>query len=94
MAPEPRGTHVPTSPASSNGRSGRGSQPDRCRPEQSAAIRTWLKRTHHSEDEILRFYGCKRLEELSTDVADRVIRRLVELKDGTFRSGHESGFPQ
>jgi hypothetical protein len=93
QSPQSQALHAPP-PTSPNGGGRRESQPDRCRPEQAAAIRTWLRRTRHCEDEILQFYGCDRLEELSATVADRVIRRLVALEDGTLRAGRGTDFPQ
>jgi len=40
----------------------------------------WLKMTKRSEEEILRFYAIERLEDLSIGLADKVIRRLMELR--------------
>ncbi|MGI8826210.1 MAG: hypothetical protein ACR2JC_11305 [Chloroflexota bacterium] len=51
-------------------------------PTQIGSIRAWLKRTRRSEREIIEHYGLVRLEDLSIAVADRVLRRLVDLGRG------------
>ena len=53
---------------------------DCCTPSQCRDIRMWLKMTGRSEEEILRFYTIERLEDLPIGLADKVIRRLMELR--------------
>ncbi len=57
--------------------------PNRATPEQCQDIRVWLKMTGKTEDEILSFYGVGKLEDLSSVLADRVLRRLMEMRRGT-----------
>jgi len=55
---------------------------DRAQPHQIGAIRTWLQRTRRSEADILSHYQIERLEDLSLGLADRVLRRLVDIGRG------------
>lgn len=53
--------------------------PNRATPMQCQDIRIWLKMTGKTEDEILTFYGVGKLEELTSIVADKILRRLMEM---------------
>jgi hypothetical protein len=54
--------------------------PNRATPAECHDIRIWLKMTGKTEDEILNFYGVGKLEELSSVIARKVLRRLMEMK--------------
>jgi hypothetical protein len=56
--------------------------PNRATPAQCRDIRTWLKMTGKTEDEILSFYGVGRLEDLSSALANKVLRRLMDMRKG------------
>jgi hypothetical protein len=54
--------------------------PNRATPAECQDIRAWLKMAGKTEDEILNFYGVGRLEELSSALAKKVLRRLMEMR--------------
>ncbi len=54
--------------------------PNRATPAECQDIRTWLKMAGKTEDEILHFYGVGTLEELSSTLAKKVLRRLMEMR--------------
>lgn len=54
--------------------------PNRASPAECRDIRILLKIAGKTEDEILNFYGVGKLKELSSAIANKVIRRLMEMK--------------
>jgi hypothetical protein len=54
----------------------------RCTPAQCRDIRTLLKIVGRAEREIIEHYGVARLEDLSSPMANKLVRRLMETRHG------------